>query len=118
MDQIAVNDNPVEAVIDEDQEFAEQLGEGVHRSAPANGRSKPDRAKLCDRRRLRYANEIRYIQRRAAARDGRVVTADPLVLFSTETAEAGLLDPSDHLAAGLARDGDPESVAFEVWLGV
>src|SRR5271157_5109214 len=45
--QIAVNDNPIEAVIDEDQELAEQLGEDVHRFAPRNGRSKLDRAKLC-----------------------------------------------------------------------
>ena len=66
-----------------------------------------------NRRRLRLADEIRSIQRRAAARDGRVVTADQLVLFSTETGDAGLLDPSDRLAARLARDGDPESIAFE-----
>ena len=65
------------------------------------------------RPRLRLADEIRSIQRRAAARDGRVVTADQLVLFSTETGDAWLLDPSDHLAARLARDGDPESIAFE-----
>ena len=56
---------------------------------------------------------IRSIQRRAAAHDGRVVTVDQLVLFSTETGDAWLLDPSDHLAARLARDGDPESIAFE-----
>jgi hypothetical protein len=66
-----------------------------------------------NRRRLRLADEIRSIQRRAAARDGRVVTADQLVLFSTETGDAWLLDPSDRLAARLARDGDPESIAFE-----
>jgi len=66
-----------------------------------------------NRRRLRLADEIRYIQRRAAARDGRVVTADQLVLFSTETGDAWLLDPADHLAARLARDGDPEPIAFE-----
>src|SRR5208337_4305481 len=36
-----------------------------------------------------------------------------LVLFSTETGDAWLLDPSDQLAAKLASDGDPESVAFE-----
>jgi len=66
-----------------------------------------------NRRRLRLADEIRYIQQRAAARDGRVVTADRLVLFSTETGDAWLLDPSDHFAARLARDGHPESVAFE-----
>ena len=66
-----------------------------------------------NRPRLRLADEIRSIQRRAAARDGRVVTADQLVLFSTETGDAWLLDPSDRLAARLARDGDPESIAFE-----
>ena len=64
-----------------------------------------------NRRRLRLADEIRSIQRRAAAHDGRVVTQ--LVLFSTETGDAWLLDPSDHLAARLARDGDLESIAFE-----
>ena len=66
-----------------------------------------------NRRRFRLADEIRYIQRRAAARDGRVVNADQLVLFSTETGDAWLLDPSDRLAARLARDGDPESIAWE-----
>jgi hypothetical protein len=66
-----------------------------------------------NRRRLRLADEIRYIQRRAAAHDGRVVTADQLLLFSTETGDAWLLDPADHLAARLACDGDPESLAFE-----
>ena len=66
-----------------------------------------------NRRRLRLADEIRYIQRRAAARDGRVVTADQLLLFSTETGDAWLLDPADRLAARLARNGDPESIAFE-----
>ena len=66
-----------------------------------------------NRRRLRLADEIRSIQRRAAAHDGLVVTADQLVLFSTESGDAWLLDPSDHLAARLARDGDLESIAFE-----
>jgi hypothetical protein len=66
-----------------------------------------------NRRQLRLAAEIRSIQRRAAAHDGRVVTADQLVLFSTDTGDAWLLDPSDHLAARLARDGDPEPIAFE-----
>ena len=66
-----------------------------------------------NRPRLRLADEIRSIQRRAAARDGRVVTGDQLVLFSTETGDAWLLDPFDHLAARLARDGDPESIALE-----
>ena len=35
------------------------------------------------------------------------------MLFSTETGDAWLLDPADHLAARLARDGDPEPIYFE-----
>jgi len=62
---------------------------------------------------FRLAEEIDYIQGRAADRDGRLVTVGPLVLFSTETGDAWLLDPSDHLAARLARDGDPEELYFE-----
>jgi len=54
--------------------------------------------------------EIDYIQDRAAQRDGRLVTVGPLVLFSTETGNAWLLDSADHLGARLARDGDPEEV--------
>ena len=41
------------------------------------------------------------------------MTLGQLILFSTETGDAWLLDPSDRLAARLARDGDPESIAFE-----
>jgi hypothetical protein len=59
------------------------------------------------------AEEIQYIQRRAAERDGRFVTVGRLALFSTETGDAWLLDPKDHLAARLARDGDPEDLYFE-----
>jgi hypothetical protein len=40
------------------------------------------------------------------------VTVGPLVLFPTETGDAWLPDPSDHLAARLARDGDPEELYF------
>ena len=32
---------------------------------------------------------------------------------STETGDAWILDPADHLAARVARDGDPEHVYFE-----
>ena len=35
------------------------------------------------------------------------------MLFSTETGDAWLLDPSDQLAARLARDGDPEPFHIE-----
>lgn len=59
------------------------------------------------------ADEIRYIQRRAAEHDGHFVTVGSLALFSTDTGDAWLLDPEDHLAARLARDGVPEDVYFE-----
>ena len=62
---------------------------------------------------FRLAEEIDYIQGRAAAYDGRFVTVGPLALFSTETGDAWLLDPTDHLAARIARDGDPEEIYFE-----
>ena len=66
---------------------------------------------MVDGKTLRLADEVRYIQRRAADHDGRIVTIGQLVLFSTDTGDAWLLDPSDQLAARLARDGDPEQSA-------
>ena len=64
-----------------------------------------------DSKSLRLADEVRYIQRRAADHDGRVVTVGQL--FSTETGDAWLLDPADQHAARLARDGDPEAIHIE-----
>jgi hypothetical protein len=66
-----------------------------------------------DGKNLRLTDEVRYIQRRAANHDGRVVTIGQLVLFSTDIGDAWLLDPADQLAARLARDGDPEPVHIE-----
>lgn len=62
---------------------------------------------------FQLADEIRYIQRRAVAYDGRFVTVGPLALFSTDTGDAWLLDPADHLAARVARGGDPEPIHFQ-----
>jgi hypothetical protein len=69
--------------------------------------------RIVDGRRFRLADEVRYIQRRAGARDGRIVTLGQLVLFSTETGDAWLLDAADHLALRLARDGDTEPAHIE-----
>jgi hypothetical protein len=69
--------------------------------------------RLVDDKNFRLADDVRYIQRRAAKHDGRVVIIGQLVLFSTETGDAWLLDPSDQLAARLARDGDPEPFHIE-----
>ena len=62
---------------------------------------------------FRLADEVRYIQRRAADRDGRIVTIGQLVLFSTETGDAWLLDSADRLAARLAREGENEPIHIE-----
>ena len=35
------------------------------------------------------------------------------MLFSTETGDAWMLDPSEQLAAQLAHDGDPEPIHIE-----
>jgi hypothetical protein len=62
---------------------------------------------------FRLADEVRYIQRRAVNHDGRVVSFGQLLLFSTDTGDAWLLDRSDRLAVRLARDGEPEAVHIE-----
>ena len=41
------------------------------------------------------------------------MTLGQLVLFSTETGDAWLLDAADHLALRLARDGDAEPTHIE-----
>jgi hypothetical protein len=58
-------------------------------------------------------DEVTYIQQRAVNRDGRIVTVGPLLLFSTETGDGWLLDPVDHLAAPIARDGDALPISIE-----
>ena len=60
--------------------------------------------------RVRLADEVRYIQHRAAEHDGRIITIGQLVLFSTETGDAWLLDRTDLLAARLARNGEAELI--------
>ena len=62
---------------------------------------------------FRLADEVRYIQRHAAHQHGRVVTVGQLILFSTETGDAWLLDPADGLAARLARNGESEPIHIE-----
>jgi hypothetical protein len=60
---------------------------------------------LVEGKSFHLADEVRYIQRRAARHDGRIVSIGQLVLFATETGDAWLLDPSEQLAARLAHDG-------------
>src|ERR1700741_3984387 len=69
--------------------------------------------RMVDGKSFRLADEVRYIQRRAAEHDERIVTIGQLIFFSTATGDAWLLDPSDHLASRLARDGDPEPIHID-----
>lgn len=65
-------------------------------------------------------NEIGYIQDRAAQHNSRVITFGDLMLFSTESGDAWLLDTADKLAIMLAENGssinvnltDPESIEW------
>jgi hypothetical protein len=66
-----------------------------------------------DGKNFQLAEEIRYIQGRAGQHDVRFVTVGSLAFFSTDTGDAWLLDTEDHLAARLARDGDPDEIHFE-----
>jgi hypothetical protein len=70
-------------------------------------------AKLVDGKDLRLRDEIRYIQDKAADHDGRLITIGQLILFSTDTGDAWLLDVTHHLATRLARDGDPDPIRLE-----
>ncbi len=69
--------------------------------------------RLVDGARWRLADEVQYIQRRAADYDSRIITVGPLVLFSSETGDAWVLDPADQLATPVAREGDPLPVQVE-----
>ena len=68
---------------------------------------------IVEGRSFRLADEVSYIRRRAAEREARIVMFGPLALFSTKTGDAWLLDTVDHLAAWLARNGDPEPTQVE-----
>lgn len=120
--QVAVDDNPVKAVIYKNEKIAKQLSEPFHRTftlpgLDRHGGTENDqtghRQKSGGGQGFRLADEIDYIQCRAAEHDGRFVTVGPLILLSTDTGDAWLLDPAEHLAARLARDGDPEPIYFE-----
>jgi hypothetical protein len=62
-------------------------------------------SQLVDGKDFRLADEIRYIQEKAADHTLRMVTFGQLILFSTETGDAWLLEVTDKLAARLARMG-------------
>ncbi len=83
---------------------------------PARGRKTVKRGpgkRIVEGKSFRLADEVRYIQRRAADYDSRIVTIGQLILFSTKTGDAWLLDPADQSAARLARGGESEPLHIE-----
>src|SRR6266851_2916033 len=68
---------------------------------------------VVDGKGFHLADEIAYIQDKAADHDGRIVTIGQLILFATDTGDAWLLDVTDQLAARLARDGAPHPISLE-----
>ena len=54
--------------------------------------------------------EIRYITQCAQAEDSRIVKIGNLVLFSTRTRDAWLLDFEDDFAMCVCRDGEPQPI--------
>ena len=69
--------------------------------------------KRLDGKKFLLAEEIDYIRSRAPEYNGRLVTVGPRAPFSTDTGGVWVLDAADHLAARLARDGDPEKLYFQ-----
>ncbi len=58
-------------------------------------------------RQMSVLGEVSYIKGLAVQRDARVVSIGPLILFSTQSGDAWVLDPADSLALRLAQNGDP-----------
>src|ERR1700739_18784 len=84
------------------------------KSSMANTRSRRGPGKrMVDGKSFRLADEVRYIQRRAADHPGRVLRIGELLLFSSKSGDAWLLVPSDRLAARLAQDGDPDPIHID-----
>jgi len=65
------------------------------------------------RERFHLGAEIRSIQHRAAEHDARIVGLGSLLLFSTNTGDAWILEPADQLATRVARNGDPLALYVE-----
>lgn len=85
----------------QDQQLTKQLGELFHgiycspvgrKTVRIKSGDVPGRQRIAGKN-WRLAKEVDYIQRRAAAHERRFVSVGPLVLFSTDTGDAWLLDP-------------------------
>jgi hypothetical protein len=78
----------------------------IKRKKSASSRIKQ---RALSREQIDMTGEAKYIVERARNFDARIVTLGPLVLFSTETGDAWILDPQDGLALCLALEGEEQS---------
>lgn len=76
------------------------------RKRPGKAETSPTRTRLLSREQISIARETDYIIQCAESRDARMVTLGALILFSTETGDAWVLDAEDNLALCLARAGE------------
>jgi hypothetical protein len=125
--EISMDDDPIKTVVYKDEQITKEFRESLHCCTSANDDVRARIAKKMawpwikrglgkrwvEGKTFRLADEVRYIQRRAANHDSRIVTIGQLLLFSSETGDAWILDAGDHLATPLARDGAPLSVDIE-----
>lgn len=88
------------------RDAARRLMERVH--GPHEGGQKPSGKTNTRLVKPDIHREIRYITGLAQAEDSRIVTVGKLVLFSTGSRDAWLLDPEDNFAVCLCRDGEPQ----------
>jgi len=77
-------------------------------------RRKPNKARSSEQiaafDRASILREVDKITDCARGRDARIVSFGPLLFFSTDTGDAWMLDPRNHLALCLARDGDRQPI--------
>ena len=66
-------------------------------------------AQVLSREQISITRETDYIIRRAEDHDARIVTLGALILFSTHTGDAWILDTEDSLALCLALAGERQS---------
>jgi len=68
--------------------------------------------RLLSREQISMNREADYIIKRAQLYESRVVLINGLIFFSTQTGDAWILDPNDHLALCLARDGERQTFSI------
>ncbi len=68
--------------------------------------------RLLSREQISMKREADYIIKRAQLYESRVVLINGLIFFSGQTGDAWILDPEDHLALCLVRDGERQDFSI------